>query len=65
MNTICIAENYGPISKGSRVQVVGEGYDYFMVRHRGKLIYVPKNFEGEPDPEPEVEEYEEEEQNSW
>jgi hypothetical protein len=59
MNTISIAENYGPISKGSRVQVVGSGYDYYMVRHRGKLIHVPKNFEGEPDPEPEYDEPEE------
>ncbi len=35
-------DNYGTLLKRVPYRIVNEGYDWFLVRHHGKLVYVPK-----------------------
>ncbi len=37
---------YVDIKRGQTPTVIAEGYDFYLVRHRGKRIYVPKCFFG-------------------
>lgn len=34
--------NYGPIKRRQDYRVLNEGFDWYMVAVRGKVIYVPK-----------------------
>jgi len=36
--------NYGPFIKGDRYKTFGQGYDWFLLSSKGKLIYVNKKF---------------------
>lgn len=39
---IILIETYGPFRKNDRRIVVREGRDFYAVRSKGKLYYVPK-----------------------
>lgn len=38
-----IRHDYGPLKKGERYRVSGEGHDWYAVCRDGKLIYTPKD----------------------
>jgi uncharacterized pyridoxamine 5'-phosphate oxidase family protein len=42
-NTIVILENYHTLKKNQECRVLGEGVDRYLVRSRGKMIYIFKN----------------------
>lgn len=33
--------NYGPFKAKDEVRYIGEGYDYYRIRHRGTIYNVP------------------------
>lgn len=37
---------YGPLAEGSVCRVLGHGYDWIAVQHRGGRVTVPKNWCG-------------------
>jgi hypothetical protein len=38
-----IKDDYGPLKKGERYRIGGEGRDWYSVCRDGKLIYTPKD----------------------
>lgn len=53
---VCVVVPYAPLKKNGVYKVVDEGRDWYSVKCHGKLVYVPKDYVGEP----KIEEYEEE-----
>lgn len=39
-----LKEAYGPLQGGRSYEVLKEGYDYLLLKYKGKNIYVPKVF---------------------
>lgn len=37
---------YAGLEQGSQHRVIGEGYDWYRIRHRGKAIYIPSDLCG-------------------
>ena len=41
---ITVLVNYGPFLKGDRYKPAGRGYDWFLLKSRGQLIYINDKF---------------------
>jgi hypothetical protein len=37
-----VKQNYGPLTKGGRASIIGESKDWKLVKHNGRVLYVPK-----------------------
>jgi hypothetical protein len=60
MTNIKIKENYGPFLKGDIRNVERQGYDWTIIKSKGKQYYVPKifvDYEFDYDDEQEEEEF--------
>jgi len=36
-------DDFGTAKLGTKVKIIGEGYDYYVVKIRGKAVYIFKN----------------------